>query len=146
MTTPEPQPLLPCHDICPPPPLPPAVRWQPGGPDQMFCGGGRAVRASGVPRGGEDCQVVEQSIFGQQIIHSYRVIQAERERSGIVKIVYLESSLAQVITVEMELNIYSQFHCYTINFNYFCHINNSNKVLVWKKSIEQTKFHSDMWI
>ena len=34
----------------------------------------------------------------------------QTEISRIVKIVYLESSLAQGITVEMELNIYSQFH------------------------------------
>ena len=91
----------------------------------MFCGGERAVGGGGVPRGGEDCQVGEQSISGQQIIHT----QCNRGRvthtnwgSKIVKIVYLESSLAQGITVEMELNIYSQFHYFaiqSINFNRF---------------------------
>ena len=48
----------------------PAVRWQSGAADQMFCGGAGEVRGGGVPRGGEDCQVGEQSIFGQQIIHT----------------------------------------------------------------------------
>ena len=47
-------------------------------------------------------------------LQSYRATElqsyTQTEISRIVKIVYLESSLAQGITVEMELNIYSQFH------------------------------------
>ena len=59
----------------------PAVRWQSGAADQMFCGGAGEVRGGGVPRGGEDCQVREQSIFGQQIIHSHRVRELQSYRA-----------------------------------------------------------------
>lgn len=73
---------------------------EPGGPSRASGGEERAKRRRGLP--------------SPTAINLWSTVTTglHTEMSGmILNIVYLESSLAQVITVEMELNIYSQFQC-----------------------------------